>query len=98
MSKKIKSIFSSTTFYGAVLSVYCSVVPSIKLCSIKKCGPADYIDFTGIAASTLMIIIGRYNAKAVVYTPDWLPGRSKKDLINNPDEDENEDDDFTPRV
>lgn len=83
MTVKTKSLFTSTVFYGALLSVYCSVVPSIKLCSVRKCTAADYIDFSGIIASTLMVLVGRHNADAVIYTPDWMPGRNKKDILKS---------------
>ncbi len=61
-----KSIFTSTTFWGALLSLVASVAPRVLHNII---GTADYPTVAAIAASVatfLITVYGRFTAKQVV--------------------------------
>ncbi|MEH2179037.1 hypothetical protein [Nostoc sp.] len=75
-----KSIFTSKTFWGAVLAGIASLVPlginSIKAqkLTIDDAGQAILI-LCGVGTA----IVGRVDAKAPIYTPEGLPGPNKSD-------------------
>ncbi len=78
MDKKTKSIFSSTTFWGALLMLWLSISPEIKqIADNKEFSISNLITVVDKLAATLIIIIGRYNAKEDLFTPKYLPGRDE---------------------
>ena len=77
---KQKSIFSSLTFWGMVLSYLNAVVPLLKIGSIQG---FDLDFYMSIAEATIvfgMTVVGRYSADSIVYTPKVLPGRNRRIL------------------
>ncbi|MEI2582513.1 hypothetical protein [Scytonema sp. PRP1] len=76
-----KTIFTSRTFWGAILSAVAALVPlgvdSLKAhkITIEDAGQAVLI-LCGVGTA----IIGRVEAKDRVYTPSFLPGPNKSDF------------------
>lgn len=76
-----KSIFSSKTFWGAVLAGVASLVP-VAIKDIKE-GKITFED-TGqvilILCGVGTAIVGRVDAQVPTYTPNALPGPNKSDF------------------
>jgi 4-amino-4-deoxy-L-arabinose transferase-like glycosyltransferase len=77
-----KSIFQSTTFWGAVLTAIAAVSPAIAK-NVENYQNTGKIDPNGISqivvvlATSGVTILGRINATDTVYTPKGFPGADK---------------------
>jgi len=77
-----KSIFQSTTFWGAVLTAIASISPVVAK-NVETYQNTGKIDPNGISqivvvlATTGVTILGRAHATEAVYTPKGLPGADK---------------------
>ena len=77
-----KSIFQSTTFWGAVLTAVASLSPIIAK-NVETYQNTGKVDPNGISqivvvlATTGVTILGRISATEAVYTPKGLPGANK---------------------
>lgn len=77
-----KSIFHSTTFWGAVLTAIASISPVVAK-NVETYQNTGRIDPNGISqivvvlATTGVTILGRINVTETVYTPKGLPGADK---------------------
>lgn len=79
-----KSILSSTTFWGAIGSLvigYSSIIGKVALDG-EPFTSRDLEILVTMSVTTLVTILGRVNAKDLVYTPHHTPGPNKEDLIN----------------
>ncbi|MGB3207430.1 MAG: hypothetical protein WBB28_20790 [Crinalium sp.] len=77
-----KSLFSSQTFWGFVCTAVLAITPYV-VSQFEK-GRVTAADMGAIAmamASAGLGIKGRIEARDEVYTPDWLPGPNRSDLI-----------------
>lgn len=72
-----KSIFTSLTFWAICLSYLNAIVSLLKTGNYTGFGFDFYIDFIETSVIFAIGVIGRYNAKSVVFTPDTLIGRNK---------------------
>lgn len=72
-----KNIFSSTTVWAAILSLWIAISPTIKIMTNEGFKKTMLIDITDNAVATALVILGRYNAKTKIFTPKGLPGRDK---------------------
>lgn len=77
-----KSIFRSTTFWGAVLTAIAAISPVIAhnvetYQNTGKINPNDISQIVVVLATTGVTILGRVNATEMVYTPKGLPGADK---------------------
>ena len=77
-----KSIFQSTTFWGAVLTAIASISPVVAN-TVEAYQNTGRIDPKGVSqivvvlATTGVTILGRIKATEAVYTPSGLPGADK---------------------
>lgn len=77
-----KSIFHTTTFWGAILTAIASISPVIAN-NVETYQKTGRIDPNGISqivvvlATTGVTILGRVNATETVYTPKGFPGADK---------------------
>ncbi|MER3434418.1 MAG: hypothetical protein C4288_13560 [Leptolyngbya sp. ERB_1_1] len=77
-----KSIFQSTTFWGAVLTAIASISPVVAK-NVETYQNTGRIDPNGISqvvvvlATTGVTILGRIHVTEAVYTPKGLPGADK---------------------
>lgn len=77
-----KSIFHSTTFWGAVLTAIASISPAVanSIDTYQNTGKINAKDISQIVvvlATTGVTILGRINVTEAVYTPKGLPGADK---------------------
>lgn len=77
-----KSIFQSTTFWGAVLTAISSISPVIAKIidtyqTTGRIDPYAISQIVVVLATTGVTILGRINATEAVYTPKGLPGADK---------------------
>ncbi|MBE9013628.1 hypothetical protein IQ250_25915 [Pseudanabaenaceae cyanobacterium LEGE 13415] len=77
-----KSIFHSTTFWGAVLTAIASISPVIAknvetYQNTGKLDPNGISQIVVVLATTGVTILGRVNATETIYTPKGLPGADK---------------------
>ena len=77
--KNHKNIFLSVTFWGAILSLWMGVSCDIKIIIEYGWSASRLFSLIDNLMVTLMIIIGRYQAKEIIYTPKGFPGRNKPD-------------------
>lgn len=76
-----KSVFTSKTFWGAVLAGVASLVPlAVKDIKAHKITVDDAGQAILILCGVGTAIVGRVNAQAPIYTPDALPGPNKSDF------------------
>ncbi|GET40821.1 hypothetical protein MiSe_56330 [Microseira wollei NIES-4236] len=80
----VKSIFSSKTFWSAVLTAVAGIAPIVgKAVEEKKLSVDNAVNIVIILASTGTAVIGRVQANdSLVYTPKGLPGPDKQDCEN----------------
>jgi formaldehyde-activating enzyme involved in methanogenesis len=78
----VKSIFSSKTFWGAVLTAVAGIAPIVgKAVEQKKLSVDNAVNIVIILATTGTTVIGRVQAnESLVYTPNGLPGPNQEDL------------------
>jgi hypothetical protein len=77
-----KSLFSSTTFWGAIGSLiigYTSIFGKIFI-DRNKFTSRDLELLVTMGVTTAITIIGRVNARDPVYTPYILPGPNREDF------------------
>lgn len=77
-----KSIFQSTTFWGAVLTAIASISPLAANTvetyqNTGKIDPKSISQIVVVLATTGVTILGRINVTEAVYTPKGLPGADK---------------------
>ncbi|BAU13801.1 hypothetical protein LEP3755_43430 [Leptolyngbya sp. NIES-3755] len=77
-----KSIFQSTTFWGAVLTATASISPVVATTvetyqNTGKINPQGISQIVVVLATTGVTILGRVKATEAVYTPKGLPGADK---------------------
>ena len=77
-----KSIFHSTTFWGAVLTAIASISPVVATTvetyqNTGKIDPKGISQIVVVLATTGVTILGRINVTESVYTPKGLPGADK---------------------
>lgn len=84
-----KSIFQSTTFWGAVLTAIASISPVVAKSvetyqNTGKIDPNSISQIVVVLATTGVTILGRVNVTEAVYTPKGLPGPDKpKDVCRD---------------
>jgi formaldehyde-activating enzyme involved in methanogenesis len=78
----VKSIFSSKTFWGAVLTAVAGIAPIVgEAVEEGKLSVDQTVNIVVILATTGTAVIGRVQAnESLVYTPNGLPGPNKEDL------------------
>jgi hypothetical protein len=74
-----KSIFLSKTFWGAVCTAVAAIAPTVgqnvaTFQEKNKVDPNGVAQIAVILATTGLTIIGRVDAKTIVYTPSGMPG------------------------
>jgi hypothetical protein len=77
-----KSIFQSTTFWGAILTAIAAISPAIAknveiYQNTGKIDPNGISQIVVVLATSGVTILGRINATEAVYTPNGLPGADK---------------------
>ncbi len=80
-----KSVFASKTVWGSIFTTIAAIAPILGEAydrhSISGQEAAQIVVILAGAAAT---VVGRVQSEAPLYTPDWLPGPDKKDLIDSP--------------
>ena len=73
-----KSIFLSKTVISALFTWLAAIAPIANTCLTDTCTITDMSAALVATGAFIGVIKGRYDAKAVVYTPKGLPGRDKE--------------------
>ena len=76
-----KSCFSSVTFWAVFFLVVEGVAAHLETAlSDGQVAPGDVFSIIRIVAAAIAGCIGRYSASEIIYTPGFLPGRSKSEV------------------
>lgn len=74
----MRNIFSSSTVWAAILGLWLAISPTVKVMVEKGYNYNLLIDIIDNVVATGLVILGRYNADAKLFTPKGLPGRDKE--------------------